>query len=613
MSNPVPPKLPAAAATAVRPDDGFAVAALLAALAERKLIGPQELEMVERTFAGRRDALTAALRSRGGDASSYVSPLEVIADFRLPSPNPKREFLDEEELCRVFAVHTGVTFSRIDPLKLDARTLAAIVSKPFAQKHLAVPIKLDGRRLLVAMVNPFDKRAIANLEHATGYAVEPVLGLRTEILKTINEIFAFERSVQKAERQRAAAFDVGNLEQLVEVTGQDAETSDHHVVRAVELLMQYAFDQRASDIHIEPKRERSLVRLRIDGRLHDTHTIPKQVYPGFVSRIKILARLDIAEKRRPQDGRIKIAHKDSEVELRVSTVPVAFGEKVVIRIFDPTLLLQDIGSLGFTPEQRGSFERLLKRPHGIILVTGPTGSGKTTTLYSSLQAIASAEVNIITIEDPIEMVHEPFNQIAVQESVGITFANALRSVLRQDPDVIMVGEVRDAETAQYAVQAALTGHLVFSTLHTNTAVGAVTRLMDLGIERFLIASTVISLVAQRLIRLVCPSCAEPSDVTTETLAAMGLVDTELDLSRVRRGAGCEKCRRTGYYGRAAAYEVIEVTDRIRVMIRDGADEGDIVRAARKDGAEPLMSNAVRKLLAGRTTADEILRVVPAAW
>ncbi|HEU4929012.1 MAG TPA: GspE/PulE family protein, partial [Candidatus Krumholzibacteria bacterium] len=285
----------------------------------------------------------------------------------------------------------------------------------------------------------------------------------------------------------------------------------------------------------------------------------------------------------------------------------------VIRIFDPTLLLQDIGSLGFTPEQRGSYERLLKRPHGIILVTGPTGSGKTTTLYSSLQAVSSPEVNIVTIEDPIEMVHEPFNQIAVQESVGITFANALRSVLRQDPDVIMVGEIRDAETAQYAVQAALTGHLVFSTLHTNTAVGAVTRLVDLGIERFLIASTVISLVAQRLLRLVCPACAELSEVSSETIAAMGLADAELDLSRVRRGSGCEKCRKTGYFGRAAAFEVIEVTDRIRVMIRDGADEADIVRTARKDGAEPLMSNAVRKLLAGRTTADEILRVIPAAW
>jgi len=613
MSNPVQPMAPSApGATAPRPDDGFAFAMVLAALAERKLLAAEETAAVRAGFAVRRDAIVAAIRTRGDDASSFVSPLEVIADFRLPSRDPKREWLDEEELCRTFSDFAGIAFSRIDPLKLDARTLASIISKPFAQKHLVVPIKLDGRRLSVAMANPFDKRAIHNLEHATGYAVEPVLGLRSEILKTINEIFAFERSLQKAEKQRSAALDLGNLEQLVDIAG-DAESSDQHVVRAVDLLMQYAFDQRASDIHIEPKRERSVVRLRIDGRLHDTHTIPKQVYTGFVSRIKIMARLDIAEKRRPQDGRIKVAHQESEVELRVSTVPTAFGEKVVIRIFDPTILLQDIQSLGLTPEQRTSYQRLLKRPHGIILVTGPTGSGKTTTLYSSLQCIASSEVNVITIEDPIEMVHEPFNQIAVQESVGISFANALRSVLRQDPDVIMVGEIRDAETAQYAVQAALTGHLVFSTLHTNTAVGAITRLVDLGIERFLIASTVIGLVAQRLVRLICPACAELSAISPETLGALGVDGADLDVSKARRGAGCEKCRKTGYFGRAAAFEVIEVTDRIRVMIRDGADEGDIVRTALNDRAEPLMAIAIRKLLAGRTTPDEIQRVIPAAW
>ena len=595
-----------------RPDDGFLLARVLDVLLERGILDRDQLDQLRAGFVARRDALAAAIRARSGDASAFVSPLEVIADFRFASKNPKREFLDEEELCRAFSVSSDVPFGKIDPLKLDARTLAAIVSKPFAQKHLAVPIKLDGTRLVVAMANPFDKRAINNLEHATGYDVVPVLGLRSEILKTINELFAFERSVQKAEKQRSAALDLGNLEQLVDVGGEP-DSSDQHVVRAVDLLMQYAFEQRASDIHIEPKRERSIVRLRIDGRLHDTHSIPKQVYPGFVSRIKIMARLDIAEKRRPQDGRIKMAHKESEVELRVSTVPVAFGEKVVIRIFDPTILLQDIESLGLTTEQKTSYQRLLEKPHGIILVTGPTGSGKTTTLYSSLQCLSSPEVNVITIEDPIEMVHEPFNQIAVQESVGITFSNALRSVLRQDPDVIMVGEIRDPDTAQYAVQAALTGHLVFSTLHTNTAVGAITRLVDLGIERFLIASTVIGLVAQRLVRLVCPACAEPAEVPAETLAALGLAGVQLDLARVRQGTGCEKCRKTGYFGRAAAFEVIAITDAMRVMIRDNADEADIIRTARKDGAEPLMSNAVRKLLAGRTTTEEILRVIPTAW
>ncbi|HKW14903.1 MAG TPA: GspE/PulE family protein [Candidatus Krumholzibacteria bacterium] len=582
-------------------------------LLERRLLTPEQAAMLRKDAAPRRIVVARELRERGLSDGGFVSPLEVIASFRFPSKNPRREFIDEEELCRMFAEATNVDFTRIDPLKLDARRLAAIVSKPFALKHLMVPVQLDGQLLHVAMVNPYDRTAIHNIEHATGYSVKPVLGLRGEILKTINEIFAFERSLQKADKMRTASLDVGNLEQLVDVRGdEELDSSDQHVVRAVDLLLQYAFEQRASDIHIEPKRERAVVRLRIDGCLHDTHSIPKRVYPSFVSRIKIMSRLDIAEKRRPQDGRIKSASKDGEIELRVSTVPVAFGEKVVIRIFDPTILLQEVPQLGFTPEQMTSYQHILDKPHGIILVTGPTGSGKTTTLYSSLQHLSSPEVNVITIEDPIEMVHEPFNQIAVQESVGISFANALRSVLRQDPDIIMVGEIRDSETAQYAVQAALTGHLVFSTLHTNTAIGAITRLVDLGIERFLIASTVIGLVAQRLMRLVCPSCGELDHVPAETLQLLGLAG-DVNQTQVRRGAGCEKCRKTGFFGRTAAFEVIELTDAMRIMIRDNASEQDIAKLARKDGAEPLLSNAGRKLLGGHTTPEEILRVVPATW
>jgi general secretion pathway protein E len=596
----------------IRRDDTFDLALVVGVLLERRVLTFEQAATVRADGAARRSIIARELRERGYSAD-FVSPLEVIASLRFPGPNPRKEFLDEEELCRAFAEATGKAFTRIDPLKLDARTLAGIVSKPFAQKHLMVPVKLEGGVLSVAMVNPFDKGAIHNIEHATGYSVIPLLGLRVDILKTTNEIFAFERSLQKAEKARSASFDMGNLEQLVEVRpDQELDSSDQHVVRAVDLLLQYAFEQRASDIHIEPKRDRSVVRLRIDGCLHDTHSIPKQVYASFVSRIKIMSRLDIAEKRRPQDGRIKSAFKDSEIEIRVSTVPVAFGEKVVLRIFDPTILLQDVSALGFTPGQMTTYQRVLHKPHGIILVTGPTGSGKTTTLYSSLQYLSSPDVNVISIEDPIEMVHEPFNQIAVQDSVGLSFANALRSVLRQDPDIIMVGEIRDTETAQYAVQAALTGHLVFSTLHTNTAIGAITRLVDLGIERFLVASTVIGLVAQRLMRLVCPSCGEADHVGAETLQLFGLA-ADVDQGEVRRGTGCEKCRKTGYFGRTAAFEVIELTDAMRVMIRDNANEPDIAKLARKDGAEPLLSNAARKLLSGKTTPEEILRVVPATW
>ena len=599
--------------TPTKTQDTFDLGRAIDLLLERKLFSVEQAVRLQSDGVARRAVVARELRERGLAEGGFVSPLEIIASFRFPSRNPRREFLDEEELCRAFAEATNIAFTRIDPLKLDARRLAAIVSKPFALKHLMVPIKLDGRRLSVAMVNPYDKTAIHNIEHATNFTVEPLLGLRADILKTINEIFAFERSLQKAEKMRSASVDIGNLEQLVDVRGnEELDSSDQHVVRAVDLLLQYAFEQLASDIHIEPKRERAVVRLRIDGCLHDTHSIPKQVYPGFVSRIKIMSRLDIAEKRRPQDGRIKSAFKESEIELRVTTVPVAFGEKVVIRIFDPTILLQDIPSLGYTPEQMTSYQRILKKPHGIILVTGPTGSGKTTTLYSSLQALSTPEVNVVSIEDPIEMVHEPFNQIAVQDAVGLSFASALRSVLRQDPDIIMVGEIRDPETAQYAVQAALTGHLVFSTLHTNTAIGAITRLVDLGIERFLVASTVIGLVAQRLMRLVCDSCGESDIVPAETLQLLGLAG-DVDQSQVRRGVRCEKCRKTGFFGRTAALDVIELTDAMRVMIRDNADEPDIAKLARRDGAEPLLSNAGRKLLAGKTTPEEILRVVPATW
>jgi general secretion pathway protein E len=536
--------------------------------------------------------------------------------MELPSPDPRRASIDEAQACRLFSAATGLPFARIDPLKLDAKRLCSIVSKPFARRHLLVPIDLDSGELNVAMVNPFDRVAIQNLEDVTGYNVRAVLGLRDEILRTINEIFAFEHSLLKAEKLRAAGADLGNLEQLVDVlTDDELDASDQHIVKAVDLLLQYAFEQRASDIHIEPKRDHSVVRLRIDGRLHNTHSIPRQVYPSFVSRIKIMSRLDIAEKRRPQDGRIKSVFRDAEIELRVSSVPVAFGEKIVIRIFDPNVLVQDLGSLGFTADQLTVYERLVSRPHGIILVTGPTGSGKTTTLYSSLQRLASPEVNIVTIEDPIEMVHEPFNQIAVMEGTDVTFARALRSVLRQDPDIIMVGEIRDMETAQYAVQSALTGHLVFSTLHTNTAAGAITRLVDLGVEPFLIASTVIGVIAQRLLRVVCSECFEPAQISDDERFLLGLGETDVDLSNIRQGTGCEKCRKTGYRGRTAAYEVLEITDRIRAMVRDGEDERAITRTARKSsgaGTEALMTAAVRKLIAGTTTSEEILRVIPLA-
>jgi general secretion pathway protein E len=541
----------------------------------------------------------------------FVSPVEIVASFALPSRNPRRKTLGEDDICEAYSKAADIPFERIDPLKLDTRAVCTIVSKPFARKNLLVPIRIEGSELTVAMVNPFDKSTIHWLEDITGYRVRPALALRQEILKTINEIFAFEHNLIKAEKLKTHIPDLGNLEQLVDLAGgQEIEASNRHIINAVDLLFQYAYDQRASDIHIEPKRTHAVVRFRIDGSLHTTHAIPKPVYPSIVSRIKILSRMDIAEKRKPQDGRIKTKFKDTEIELRVSCVPMAFGEKLVIRIFDPNLLMQDLGALGLFPEQLRVFKNSLQKPHGIILLTGPTGSGKTTTLYSALRYLSTPDVNITTIEDPIEMVYEQFNQIGVMHQVGLTFASALRNVLRQDPDIVMVGEIRDHETAEYAIQAALTGHLVLSTLHTNTAAGAITRLRDLGIETFLLASTLIAVIAQRLLRKVCASCDEPVELPSETKRLIGIDKPGIDYSGLRKGTGCELCRHTGYVGRTAIMEILEVTDDIRAMIRDGIDEKQIEGVARRAGAQPLIVSAVRHLLDGRTTAEEIFRVVP---
>jgi general secretion pathway protein E len=602
--------MPDQPAATLRQKVPFTVEAICALLEREGYISASQAADLLEGAPKRETTLRKGHRAKETD-DGYVSPVEIIASAGLPSRNPRRKTLGEDEICEVYSSASGVPFERIDPLKLDARSVCTIVSKPFARKNLLVPIRVEADVLTVAMVNPFDRPTIHWLEDITGHRIRPTLGLRHEILKTINEVFAFEHSLIKAEKLKAHVPDLGNLEQLVDITGgQEIEASNRHVVNAVDLLFQYAYDQRASDIHIEPKRTHAVVRLRIDGALHSTHSIPKLVYPSIVSRIKILSRMDIAEKRRPQDGRIKTKFKDTEVELRVSCVPMAFGEKLVIRIFDPNLLMQNLAALGLFPEQLRVLERCLQKPHGIILLTGPTGSGKTTTLYSALRYLSTPDVNITTIEDPIEMVYDNFNQIGVMNQVGLTFATALRNVLRQDPDIIMVGEIRDGETAEYAIQAALTGHLVLSTLHTNTASGAISRLRDLGIETFLLASTLIAVIAQRLLRKVCASCDAPTELAPETKKLIGIDKAGVDCTGVRKGAGCESCRHTGYSGRTAIMEILEVTDEIRAMIRDGKDDKLIEAAARRSGARPLIASAIRHLLEGRTTAEEIFRVVP---
>jgi general secretion pathway protein E len=385
----------------------------------------------------------------------------------------------------------------------------------------------------------------------------------------------------------------------------EIESSDQHIISAVEFLLKYAFDQRASDIHIEPKRDKSMIRFRVDGVLHNIHSVPMNLHPAIVSRLKLLSRLDVAEKRRPQDGRIKTQHLAKDIELRVSTLPVAFGEKVVIRIFDPEILMQKLDRIGFYPREYQLYNGFIRKPNGIVLVTGPTGSGKTTTLYSSLKTISSPEINIVTVEDPIEMVMEDFNQVGVQTAIGVTFSTILRNILRQDPDVLMIGEIRDRETADNAIQAALTGHLVLSTLHTNDAPTAITRLLDIGVPAFLITSTVNGIIAQRLLRSVCQECKYERLLTSDEVIYLDLERKEY---KVWEGKGCDACRGTGYKGRTGIFEVLEFTEQLKTMITEQTDMEKIYAVAKADGMVTLRELAIQKLMEGQTTFNEIVSV-----
>jgi general secretion pathway protein E len=537
-----------------------------------------------------------------------VSAIEVAASLGLAPPEASGQTLTEDMITEIVAKYAGLPFKKIDPLKLNPEIITQILSRAFARRWVAVPIEREDDKLTVAVADPFNLEVVENIERM-GYKVSRVLSPKTDILKIITEFYGFRSSVTAAAKEMAAEVDLGNLEQFVKMKSvSEIEATDKHIVNAVEFLFRYAFDQRASDIHIEPKREVTEVRLRIDGMLHTIHKVPKAVHPAMISRIKMLSRMDIAEKRRPQDGRIKTDYKGREVELRVSTMPVAFGEKVVIRIFDPDILLQDLEELGFAPREYELFRSFIARPHGIILVTGPTGSGKTTTLYSALKAISTPEVNVITIEDPIEMVHDRFNQVGVQPQIGVTFGSTLRTVLRQDPDIIMVGEIRDLETAENAVQAALTGHLVFSTLHTNDAPTAITRLLDLGVPAYLISSTVIGIMAQRLVRRICKQCERTYELLPEEAEAVGLSPARHGNILVKYGEGCVHCRGTGYLGRTGIYEVMEVNEKIKPLITDKANVDAVRKAAVADGMVVLREAAVKKMMNGETTFDEVIRV-----
>ncbi|MGM0555362.1 MAG: GspE/PulE family protein [Myxococcota bacterium] len=590
----------------------YTVEYVLDLLLRNDLIVEQQADQVRRQESTVRSRLMRDRVARQGKrkaSRSNVGPAEVVASFNFKTGAERA--IDEDMIAELVATDAGLPFEKPDPLDLDMDLVANTVSQPFALHHSCIPLRRENGRMVFALDNPYDQQLILQLDEISDEPVDFVVAPKGDIHNLIVKVYGLSSSILAAEQEATIGADIGNLEQLVELKDVGKiEATDRPIINAVEYLLHYAFDQRASDIHIEPKRDKTFVRLRIDGVLHNIYAFPKAVHPAFTSRLKMLARMDISEKRRPQDGRIKTQREGREVELRVSSMPVAFGEKLVIRIFDPESVIQTLETIGMTQDEKTRWQEFVNRPHGMILVTGPTGSGKTTTLYSTLKELAGPEVNITTVEDPIEMVQEDFNQVLVQRRIDITFASALRTILRQDPDIIMVGEIRDPETARMATQAALTGHLVFSTLHTNDTASAITRLLDLDVEPFLLSSTLVGVMAQRLVRKICPNCSTETHLNPEQV---DLLDIKLPRHAERRlpvryGSGCPKCRGTGYFGRTGVYEQMPVDNSIRKLISRHADTPEIRKAARANGMMSLGEGAIRKLAQGVTTFEEVMTV-----
>ncbi|HTY22063.1 MAG TPA: GspE/PulE family protein [Desulfomonilaceae bacterium] len=544
-----------------------------------------------------------------------TTALEIIVGMKLAGPNGP---LDEHQIVEVLAREMGYPFMRLQPLDLDPDFVTKHLPQKFADRFLVIPVDEANGKLRVAICDPSQREVLEDVSRVTGKELEIVVSSKSDIMKIILEFHGFRGSIRAAAEKHVKYFaELADLERLAEVKSlEEISHTDRNIRTAVDAMFRRAISLRASDIHIEPKRGKSLLRMRIDGTLHDVDWIPGALHGAFTSRIKAMSAVDIAEKRRPQDGRIKLNMQKREIEVRVSTVPTAFGEKTVCRIQDPDLLFMDLEQLGFSPYDLTTFQSFIYRPYGIILVTGPTGSGKTTTLYSALKVLATADRNITCIEDPVEMVFERFNQIAVNPAISMlhnpeekmTFGPLLRHVMRQDPDVIMIGEIRDEETASLAVQAALTGHLVFSTLHTNDALTAVNRMLDLKVPSFLLSGTVVGLIAQRLIRKICPYCSEEYSVTLKDLNQRGFNFEGPEKMLLKRGKGCHQCRGTGYFKMESVYEVVGIDDDMAKLIVDEIDMLALKEMAKKKKFRTLWENAVRKMLNGVTTVEEVLRV-----
>ena len=566
-------------------------------------------ELVRDGLLTQTDANSIAAQQRGAEQAK-LHPLDTIATRQCCHAETS-EVLSIERLCQWLASRAELEFVVLDPLKINVPAVTAEMSFAYAQRYGILCIKVNATELVVATAEPFDRSWIESLEQTSKKIVRPVIARPQEIEKYRLEFYSLAKSVFGAGSANSGE-GMADFEQLLEVGGlKDPDAQDQHIVNIVDWLLQYAFEQRASDIHLEPRRDKGKVRFRIDGILHLVYELPDNVMTAMVSRLKILGRMDLAEKRRPQDGRIKtVAPNSNEVELRLSSMPTAFGEKLVMRIFDPEVLLRNFTQLGLVDQDYIHWRAMTLRTHGIVLVTGPIGSGKTTTLYSTLKSLAEETVNVSTIEDPIEMVVDEFNQSQIQPAIDFDFAAGIRTLMRQDPDIIMVGEIRDPETAEMAVQAALTGHLVLSTLHTNDAPTAISRLLDLGMPAHLLRATLNGIMAQRLLRTLCLSCRV--EVAPDQQAWEELVQShQLPMpSKIYQPGGCLDCRNTGYSGRQGVYEIMPLSKPLIKTIGATSDIQSLRDRAVKIGMVPLRLAGAEKVIRGITSIEEVMRVTP---
>jgi len=585
-----------------------------ATMKEHRLTLPEVLEglVADGLITAEQDELLRTLSKAGGFKGKH--PLTVVAERSWKNARDPHELLDGARLARWLAQKAGLEFFQIDPLKIDVARVTEVMPYAYADRFQALPVQVTDREIVVATSEPYLREWERELSHIQRKPFKRVIADPQDVSRYLVEFYAMAKSVFGAERQQGGRDRGGmqSLEQLMELgRAGKLDANDQHVISVVDWLLQYAFEQRASDIHVEPRREAGNIRFRIDGVLHTVYQLPSAVLAPVTSRLKILARMDIAEKRRPQDGRIKTRNPDGqEVEMRLSTMPTAFGEKLVIRIFDPEVLLKNFRDLGFDPADEALWQEMTAQPHGIVLVTGPTGSGKTTTLYSTLKRLATPEVNVCTIEDPIELVEGAFNQMQANSAIDLGFADGVRTLLRQDPDIIMIGEIRDQETAEMAIQAALTGHLVLSTLHTNDAPSSLTRLQDLGIPGYLLHSSLLGITAQRLLRTLCSSCKQPAEVPDAEWAALTSGWKIRKPEKAFGPVGCLECRNTGFRGRVGVYEMLSMTTELKELVAADAGLGLIRKAAMKSGMRPLRLRGAQKVAEGLTTAEEVLRVTP---